>query len=250
VGTWIGIIGIGVAVFFGILAVVFYFKSKREKKLQLRMKSFNLIGKAVSTIVPEKVKVLYEDKPIETMTVTNIAIWSAGREPIRKSDIAPTEPLSIVSRGDCKILEANVVQENRPANTVQCVQVKNNEVIIAFEFLGKGDGAVIQIFHTGITNDDLQFKGEIIGGSIGHETPPFTHRVFGWKYSPIAFMVVMALGVGLMAQFFSEKSRNLPIAATAAVVVIVVFVLNGYEQLVPEMRKSAPSSLDAFGKLQ
>jgi hypothetical protein len=240
VGTWIGIIGIGVAVFFGILAVVFYFKSKREKKLQLRMKSFNLIGKAVSTIVPEKVKVLYEDKPIETMTVTNIAIWSAGREPIRKSDIAPTEPLSIVSRGDCKILEANV----------QCVQVNNNEVIIAFEFLGKGDGAVIQIFHTGITNDDLQFKGEIIGGSIGHETPPFTHRVFGWKYSPIAFMVVMALGVGLMAQFFSEKSRNLPIAATAAVVVIVVFVLNGYEQLVPEMRKSAPSSLDAFGKLQ
>jgi hypothetical protein len=250
-GTCVGILGI-------LLGCYFYFRGKREKKPQVRMKSFNLISQSVVEVKPEKIGITYLGNPIENMTVTNVALWNSGREPIRKEDILSTEPLRILTKEGFRILDAEVVQVNNDTNNLRCQLIEDNEVIIDFDYLEKGDGTVIQVFHTGNKNDDLQFKGKVIGASLAMEKRPLTNKLTSWKYFPFLslFVVAVVFPLAVITTVTALKNTkhlsvgNLTAGIVLLLIVVLLFAILLYDGWMEVREQTVPSSLDYFGRVQ
>jgi hypothetical protein len=146
------------------LAFVLFVRGKRERKPCYAFRSFNLI-RGVAKKIPE-IQISYSGhgEPIEQFTITRLVFWNDGRETINKQDIAKGEPLEIIGKEGVKILNANVISEKNPANQFECSLSRDKSTLrIGFDFLDHGEGAILQIFHTGNTGSDLELKGIIKG---------------------------------------------------------------------------------------
>lgn len=144
-----------------ILLLIFYFKSKRIRKPKFFVWSFNLIKDASKKL--KKLEVIYSKKKIENLTVTKIAFWNDGKETIRKDDIPQAAPLKIVINNKYKILEAEVIKRTNEENLVKVIKKNNKSIIVTFDYLDKGEGATIQVIHTGQSSEDINFIGKIKG---------------------------------------------------------------------------------------
>jgi hypothetical protein len=152
--------------FFGIvLAILFYVKGRKFKKLVWMIESNNMFLDTLSRF--EKLKISYSGKEINTMTVSKIAIWNKGTEPISITDIAPADPIKIVFKEKVQLLELNILQRTNEINMVNVINqfTQNSSLIITFDFLNKDDGIALQLFHTGTSSNDISVSGTIIGSS-------------------------------------------------------------------------------------
>lgn len=241
-----GIIGIVVGVLGITVGVVLYQRSKKEKKPQVRMRSFNLISMSVTQLKSDKVKVTYSGEEVEDLTVTNIAFWNSGKEPIRREDIASTEPIRITAMNGCRILEADVIQTNNPSNNLKCDLFGNDKVLTSFEYLEKGDGAVIQVFHTGQNNDDLQFQGKIIGTKIGVEKEPFISKFM--SNTPL-YVGVLLIILGCILGFgYLSNHKQTAIGSLLLIPLIIYLPVVFYHNAMEDRKLAVPPSLDSFGK--
>lgn len=170
-----------------ILGLILYFKSKRVRKPLFAAWSFNLIKDASKKL--KKLEVLYSQKKIENLTITNIAFWNAGRETIRKEDIAKADPLKIVVNDKYEILDSEVIKMTNDANLVEAIKENNKSFIITFDYLDKGEGAVIRVIHTGQLLKDIDFIGKIIGAGTPKQVP----RGVGMTKRSAAFCLFLLL---------------------------------------------------------
>src|SRR3990167_2419551 len=83
-----------------ILAIVFYLRSKREKRPTYQVYNRTLI-EGVHTELSD-LKVLYKNEPQKRVTVTKLAFWNAGRETINRVDIVDTDILRIEVPADAR----------------------------------------------------------------------------------------------------------------------------------------------------
>jgi hypothetical protein len=150
-----GIIGIG-------LAIYLYFKVKKVKKPCVVAKTINIIKHNLRNI--DSFEIFYKGSKIETLSITKLAFWNAGRETINKSDITVPDPLRIEAGEDFKILHADIVKVKNFANqfTINLSQ-DGSRAFIDFDFIDKYDGAVFQIYHTGESQKDIFIEGTIKG---------------------------------------------------------------------------------------
>jgi hypothetical protein len=235
----LAIVGIG-------LAIYFYLRSKKEKKPNIRMKSFNIFGESIARILPDTIEVTYWGDPIQNLTVTNIAFWNAGKEPIRWEDVAEQETLEIFPRNEFQILSASIIQANNDAANVQFVDANEDEVVFKFDFLEQDDGAVFQIFHTGQKDSDLTIRGKIIGATIDYGKP--TTKFRKWvnnNFSFVAYMALLAILVTVLLVFKSEVFGYVffPIFFVLAIAVQAREWFSG-------RRKRPPQSLDMFERFE
>ena len=81
---------------------------------------------------------------ITNLTASKILFWNDGRDTINAGDIASTVPLAILIRAGLKILDVEVLTRSRPANNFAVSKVGDgSRATIIFDYLDKGDGAVI-----------------------------------------------------------------------------------------------------------
>lgn len=83
----IGIVGI-------LMSLLFYIKSKKDKRPVFSKQTYRLIQKNTTTL--KKLKVLCNDKQVEKLTLTKFAFWNADKETIRRIDIAANNPIVIM----------------------------------------------------------------------------------------------------------------------------------------------------------
>ena len=233
-----------------ILACVFYFRGKKEKKPRARKKSFNLISQSVLLVNPEKIKVTYADEPIGNLTVTNVAFWNAGREPIRSQDIPSNAPLYIQATDGVRILEAYVVQRNNPSNDLKCTLLDSNHLLLSFEYLDKDDGGVLQVFHTGMTSSDLQIKGKVIGASGELEAAPLTFPSLRVRVILTSLLVAIMSMVLVIFLDGNRQAQSLPyvVFSVAAVVTAFIAFLTA-SSLRSRKTRGVPPSLSSFDQL-
>jgi hypothetical protein len=144
------------------LAILLFFKSKKVKKPKFAIRSLNLIRDSAEKI--EGLKILYLDNPIPNVTITKLAFWNQGKDTINGEDIAPANPLLIKVEHDYKILEYKIIYIKKESNQVKLREIENGkQVAIDFDYLDYGEGAVIQILHTGNSSKDISFSGTIKG---------------------------------------------------------------------------------------
>jgi hypothetical protein len=156
IGVILGFIGVT-------LAIVFFLKSRRIKRPIYTIRSVHLIRDVSDRV--DFLEIKYAGERIPNLTSSKITLWNQGRETIEGSDIAQADPLSIRTAKGLKILEARVLQSVNAANRLDVSKnVDDSGASIRFDFLDYGEGAVIQVLHTGSSSSDLSVTGTIKGG--------------------------------------------------------------------------------------
>jgi hypothetical protein len=149
----IGLVGIG-------LAVLFYLKSRRIKRLSYSLWSFTLLRDFKAQI--EDLSISYGERQIPSLTVTKVALWNSGNVTIQRSDIATADQLRIAAREGCKILDVAVLHAPNPANLFDVTR-QGCRVLINFDFLDSREGGVVQVLHSGKSSADVAITGSIKG---------------------------------------------------------------------------------------
>src|SRR5260370_23931015 len=84
--SWLTLIGFIATAVSLILAVVFYFKGKRDKDPRYWTHGANLIRDLTPLVSGLQIKFRGHAEPITQLTVTKLLFWNTGQEPIRKGD--------------------------------------------------------------------------------------------------------------------------------------------------------------------
>jgi len=130
-----------------ILAIIFYFKSKRKKSIKYCFTDYSLIEDFVGNI--DGLDIQFSGTPIKTLTYTQFFFWNNGTETIHHSDFPNNNPFSIVIDNSCDILYISDVLSNNISNNAVAVLTEDKKRInIDFEYLDKKDGFYLKIFHT------------------------------------------------------------------------------------------------------
>ena len=148
-----------------VLAVLFYKLSRPPRLLAYATRTFRVVPQG--RIKLQGLQITYYGYPVESLSVTRLAVWNAGNESIRRSDLASDRPV-IYGGGGLKIFETAVIETSAAANNVGLTLVDHPVVgsAIGFDFLDPGDGAVFSVVHNGNNLTDIRLNGEIIGGRI------------------------------------------------------------------------------------
>jgi len=145
-----------------VLAFYFYFKSKKVKLPCYAVRSINIVRDLVNKI--ESLEMLYGGQPIKNLTVSKIAFWNAGNDTINNQDIPIAEPLTIHIKKEYQILDAKILFTKNPANQLT-ISLSSDKIFVnlKFDYIDKEEGGVIQIIHTGKSNEDIEIHGLIKG---------------------------------------------------------------------------------------
>ncbi len=143
-----------------LLAIIFYFKSKRDKKLYYAILSHNIVRDLVSRI--DSLEMLYAGERIENLTAIKIAFWNAGNDTIKGQDIK--KPLTVTVENGYKILKAEPLHIIDDINKFSInLSYDKSHINVYFKYLDKNQGEIIQLFHNGKSGNDIKIDGYIIG---------------------------------------------------------------------------------------
>lgn len=147
------------------LGLVIFFPAQKRPFYSVR--SFNLIHDSSSTIenLDIKYKVCNDNRQkedceleaIKSLTVTKILFWNGGRTKIDKTDI-DDNPITIVASGKNSILDGETLHISNDKTDFKFDREANT---INFDFLDSGDGGVIEIIHTGLSDEDIILDGYV-----------------------------------------------------------------------------------------
>lgn len=181
-------------------------------------------------------RIKYQNKSINNLSVGRIALWNKGRETIRKEDIAENNRLRIITLNDTKILEAKIIFQKNKANNFSLVQSKkNNEINIKFDFFDIGEGIIIQVFHTGKNKSDIDLGGFIKGsGEIKKMDLPLIVKLIKssmfldnqyvkYKKGILGFILIITPIILLLSYFIPNNPHPNP--ALRYIFLIITFVL-------------------------
>ena len=144
--NWIGVlIGI-VSLFIGVL-LAYAFRAR--SRLAARTNTLELVGP--NAVLPHEIEFLFRGNKVPNVTMSRIAIWNSGNTTLKGDQIVSTDPLRIVTSPGSKILESTIRACTRDVNDFSCSIRSDlmNEAECRFDYLDSGDGALIQIIHTG-----------------------------------------------------------------------------------------------------
>ena len=143
VGSVIGLVGILVAI-----AITFYFRVR--PRLASQVNSLELLGN--NPVLPKEIDFLFRGQKVPKVTLSRVAIWNMGNTTLRRDQIVRNDPLRIVTSNGSQILEVSVLSRTREVNDFTCairVLSAGNEAECTFDYLDTGDGALLELIHTG-----------------------------------------------------------------------------------------------------
>jgi len=144
-----------------ILSIIFYIKSIRVKRPVCLVHSSSLI-RNLSDDFPS-LRIAYGSTGVDSLTVSKVAFWNAGRETIDGEDIAEADPLCVAVAEGHSLLEVRVLTESDRANQVKTRRLDSGAAcLVSFDYLDRGDGLVLQVVHTG-EDSHVQITGTIKG---------------------------------------------------------------------------------------
>jgi hypothetical protein len=198
---WLTLLSVIVAIVAVIVAIVFGIKSSRSRKPYFRKISATIVSDFTNKV--QSIQMLFDGKPISDVTITRFLFWNAGRETIRKEDIAQSDPLRITVTDGKEILESKIVKENNDASMFKLSPIGRTALDLSFDFAERNQGAIIQVIHTGKTEKDIDLTGTVIGAG----KPKLVRRPrFEEGTSPsqkntwvMAIIALMFIGLGLVA---------------------------------------------------
>lgn len=165
--NWVGVLLAIIALIYAVYEGL----KRRGPRLAYQYVGQRIIGRSID-ILPDKLQINYEGQPVHNLSLTRIAMWNKGPAAVRGSDIPEGDPISISFEENSKILRAEVSKTTRDINQFTAVMGTSPEfskVLVNFEFLDSGDGALLSIWHTSEKTIPT-INGTIIGQRKGVES--------------------------------------------------------------------------------
>jgi hypothetical protein len=166
----LGIVG-GLASIAGLIYAIYIArKSQRVKLLIYDASPPVALASAVSPEDDYELAVIFRPKGgheerIESVHVRFLRFANLGREPVRRDDIAPSNPLRVEVAG-VRTLDISLTATSREVCRVELTKqtyaAENASAEIAFDFLDYRDGAVVKILTVG-RKGSTALHGDIIG---------------------------------------------------------------------------------------
>ncbi|AKC09394.1 MULTISPECIES: hypothetical protein [Rhizobium/Agrobacterium group] len=158
VGTLLGVLGIGFA--------VYQIFKRSEAKPVFQYSGQKLIS-SNGGLLPNEVTVQFHGTTVPRISLTSIVFWNHGQATIKGGDVSDKYPLTFSFEGG-QILKVEVVKVTRAAIEASASVLTNDasRLRVAFSFLDAGDGFVLKILHTG-EGTKPTFSGTIVGVPLG-----------------------------------------------------------------------------------
>ncbi len=238
-----------------ILAFIFYRASKPIRQLSYSTRTFRIISEKAKKVAGLEVK--YNGQKVNAISVTLLAIWNGGTEPLRTAEISENDPLIIKPIEGVKILRAELIESTSSANksTIKQTNDESGWYNFCFDFLNPADGVIASFVHTGTNIKDLSLLGTLIGGKIKRTAadPETVTTSAGphaattivnvesarsyWKFMPWSLIFISI--VLFIISFFTHDDKEILIAVIGALV--AAFGLFFYFK-----RKYPPSQLKMY----
>ena len=195
----------------------------------------------VQTTAPSDVSILYKGKPVSgNVTAVQIAIWNAGREPIKSEDILRN---IVIQVGTNQIMEAKIVKSSREVCEFQfdSNKVAFSSMGVTWRILEKNDGASVQLVYSGTPDVKVSVEGTIVGERVVKELTGSATYLFTFRL-PISMTIATFL-LGGVSQFLilmwvaSRKQTQvyqsiiLLILVLLGTLVCLVGIINNYSLL-------------------
>jgi hypothetical protein len=182
------------------LAVIFYLKARRYRRISFAARSFGLVTDATSSL--PNFSFQFKNKPLANLTALKVLLWNSGSELITGEDFARTDRLRIELPNGVDVLDARVSSFSTPANLAKASinQEAKNIVDISFEYFARNEGCLLSLLHTGRGDTGVGVKGTLKGTG---SPIPWRHRetkIRFWLAIVCFFMVALMIGAWLLAQ--------------------------------------------------
>jgi hypothetical protein len=183
-----------------ILTCVFYQRSRRITETSWAIRTNNIVSGYTAKL--EALQILYSGERVENLSVSRIIFWNSGTETIDRQAITTADPLRIVTLGDTRLLDVKVQQvNNKPCQFSADLAPDKKSAKLGLDYLNRGQGAVIQIIHTGTSSAGIQVIGAIKSAEqpkkrtikVVQYLPLPTSKAFDQRISPSARKVLSAL---------------------------------------------------------
>jgi hypothetical protein len=143
---WVGaLIGVGGT----IVALVLYRISAIGARPAYQTRGIQLVGGNAE--LPEEVTIHFQGEAVSRLTKTEIVFWNAGRQLCRGVDVVSDDQVRCDFGSDATVLRVRVLKRTRRANKFLALTAPGgpNRVLLQFDYLDPGDGAVVEVLHTG-----------------------------------------------------------------------------------------------------
>jgi len=148
-----------------LLAVVFYFRSQKNKTPCFENSSNTIVEGLHRSL--DGIEVHYKGVAQERITISKVVFWNAGRETIDGHDLVQKDPLRILCPPDIDILDIQIVSDNAELNSIKLGEPieldGDTSYPISFEYLDHEEYFVIQLIHNGNSSDKFIVEGKIKG---------------------------------------------------------------------------------------
>ena len=211
-----------------VLAIFFFFKSKKVVKPSFQISSVLMLGKEENSL-PNEVTVMYGNKNVRRLTKTTLTFWNDGSEVLRGENVVKGDPLRVaIEKGD-NILSHSVLKWTTKANafSIEKSLDKPYELLLHFDYLNQNDGAVIELLHDSNRDYPLvlgSIKGVpkgirnlSIGSQSGIVSVTLLGRIFarisiGLSWSLSGWMTLVAgamlVTIGIGIHFFDDEALD------------------------------------------
>ena len=223
----------------GVPSFIYAIVTHRRIQISCADSSLPIIEKGINVF--DKLSIKYDDKPIEKMTVTRVAIWNSGNEEIEESRFVNGRTISLRCDETTKILDAKIIQETDADNKFRIAECSEQEIKLSMDYVNSKDGLVVQVIHTGSYKSiyvDCKLKGgkKIKKSSIAYDPTPTPK-----KYEKDSKRVFMALWLVSFIVLIDAVRISMGGELLTPIVNCVT-----YEELVRLASKSIPYFLCAF----
>ena len=155
VSVFLGIAGIISGV---ISAYIFY----RSKKPCWAVRN-NVLFEGYSSKIGE-LDIRFNGEQVENLSISRIVFWNQGSETLDRQDIETVNPLRIGTNEEIEILDVSVSLTNSSSSQFETELASDRKSVnLGFDYLDKGQGAIVQVIHTGTRGSDIQIIGAIKG---------------------------------------------------------------------------------------
>jgi len=193
----IGLISLVLTILGIIIAYYFFKKSFRIKDIKYGIESIHLVKS--SDEIENDITILFKNKPIKHLTISRVAIWNAGKETIRKSDIPKDRPFVIKAEEGYEFLKARIHKTINNSNNFN-ISFSKKTININFDFIDFQEGCTIEVYHTGKSSWSIGVDGFIIGsGNVKHAVHiPFPKRRKKALIFSLSFLVITTVPTTLL----------------------------------------------------
>lgn len=237
--AWLSWIGLGIGVIGLLLSYYFYKKGTRTKRPYCLTFTQSIAGRVLLDI-PD-FQLTYKGRSVERLAITKLVFWNAGSETIASGDVPTAAPFLIGLSENVEFLNHNLEFVKRRSNAIMMTLDQDKKHLrVDFEYLDKNDGFVVELLHTGLTDDAIQIQAVFKGaqGLVRRGAAPLlslprpVRRLLTSEYrSAIGFSLLAAASVSAIDSYFPfmpDWLNHNPIPSTGTEWFAFVIVYGGF----------------------